>query len=139
GGRLEGIARAVVLFQQVLGAVKIHVDVEVLLDFRLDVGHLLDQRKFIDGLRVVGDRPIRIDCDRHRPHAEEAEGNQAEGTTSFTWRDSTDVNPLTSSGISAPASVPQEMIEASFHHCVGSGTMPATPSPSLGMMKYETK
>src|SRR5208283_5009512 len=28
GGRLEGIAGAVVLFQQVLGAVKIHVDVE---------------------------------------------------------------------------------------------------------------
>src|SRR5258706_610364 len=56
----------------------------------------------------------------------------AEVTTSFTWRDSTEVKALTSSGISAPASVPQEMIEASFHHCVVS-------PPRLGMILYETK
>src|ERR1700681_1495665 len=54
-----------------------------------------------------------------------------EVTTSSTWRDSTEVKALTSSGISAPASVPQEMIEASFHHCVLS-------PPRFGMMKYET-
>ena len=41
-----------------------------------------------------------------------------EVTTSFTWRESTEVKTLTNSGISAPASVPQEMIDASFHHCV---------------------
>ena len=60
-------------------AVEIHVNVEVLLDLRLDVGHLLDQREFIDGLCVVGHRAVGIDRDGHRPHAEEAEGNQAEG------------------------------------------------------------
>ena len=38
------------------------------------------------------------------------------------------VNTFTSSGISAPASVPQEMIEASFHHWLGS-------PPSSGMME----
>ena len=44
----------------------------------------------------------------------------AEITTSLTWRDSVEVKTLTSSGITAPASVPQEMIVASFHHWVGS-------------------
>src|SRR5271155_6272774 len=42
----------------------------------------------------------------------------AEVTTSFTCRDSVEVNTFTSSGITAPASVPQEMIDASFHHSV---------------------
>src|SRR5579884_293804 len=37
-------------------------------------------------------------------------------TTSPTWRDSTEVKTLTSSGMIAPASVPQEMIKESFHH-----------------------
>src|SRR5215469_5520138 len=54
----------------------------------------------------------------------------AETTTSFTCRDSTDVNAFTSSGMTAPAKVPQEMITASFHHCVLSW-------PSTGITKYE--
>ena len=78
-GGLEGVACAVVLFEQVLGAFKIHIDVEVFLDLGSNIRHLLDQRKFIDRLRIVGDRTIGIDRDRHRAHAEEAEGNQAEG------------------------------------------------------------
>src|SRR6476660_936893 len=54
----------------------------------------------------------------------------ADITTSFTCRDSVEVNAFTSSGISAPASVPHEIIVASFHHC--------EPSlPSAGIMKYE--
>src|SRR5271170_637421 len=53
-------------------------------------------------------RPDRIPSD--------APPSLDEVTTSFTCRDSTEVKTLTSSGISAPASVPQEMIEASFHH-----------------------
>ena len=52
-------------------------------------------------------------------------------TTSFTWRESTEVKTFTSSGIMAPASVPQEMMVASFHHCVES-------PPSDGMMSQET-
>src|SRR5690349_2548075 len=46
--------------------------------------------------------------------------SSAEVTTSLTWRDSVEVNTLTSSGIIAPASVPQEMMVASFHHCESS-------------------
>ena len=41
-------------------------------------------------------------------------------TTSLTWADSVEVKTLTSSGIIAPASVPQEMIVDSFHHSVPS-------------------
>ena len=58
---------------------KLTVDVEVFLDLGLDVGNLLDQRKFVDGLRVVGDRAVGIDGDGDRAHAQEAEGDQAEG------------------------------------------------------------
>ena len=55
----------------------------------------------------------------------------AELTTSLTWRDSVEVKTFTSSGMRAPASVPQEMIVASFHHWVAS-------PPRLGMMREET-
>src|SRR3954467_8526564 len=37
-------------------------------------------------------------------------------TTSFTCADSVEVNAFTNSGMTAPASVPQEMMLASFHH-----------------------
>src|SRR5262245_28409004 len=37
-------------------------------------------------------------------------------TTSLTWPEFIDVNTLTASGMIAPASVPHEMIVASFHH-----------------------
>src|SRR5712691_1766137 len=52
-------------------------------------------------------------------------------TTSCTWRDSVDVKTLTSSGMIAPASVPQVMIVESFHH------IEASP-PSVGMRTYDT-
>ena len=41
-------------------------------------GMLLDRRQLEDRLRVVGDRAVRVDRDRHRAHAEEAERDQAE-------------------------------------------------------------
>src|SRR5258707_9369957 len=41
-------------------------------------------------------------------------------TTSFTWAELIKVKTLTNSGMMAPASVPQEMIDASFHHSVAS-------------------
>src|SRR5881409_1460121 len=44
-----------------------------------DVGDLLDHQQLEHGLGVVGHRPVGIHGDRHRPHAEEAEGHQAEG------------------------------------------------------------
>src|SRR5450759_1099653 len=52
-------------------------------------------------------------------------------TTSRTCRDSVDVNTFTSSGMTAPASVPHEMMVASFHQSVG---LP----PSSGMIALET-
>src|SRR2546422_627222 len=55
-----------------------------------------------------------------------------EVTTSATWIESVEVNTLTSSGIIAPASVPHEMMVASFHHRVVS-------PPKLGTMMLETK
>src|SRR6185437_5130482 len=54
-----------------------------------------------------------------------------EVTISATWRESTEVKTLTSSGMIAPASVPQEMIAESFHQSVGS------PFRS-GMISFET-
>src|SRR5215469_14916928 len=41
-------------------------------------------------------------------------------TISRTWRELVDVNTFTNSGISAPASVPQLITVASFHHNVSS-------------------
>ena len=53
-----------------------------------------------------------------------------EVTTSCTWLDSTDVKILTSSGMMAPASVPQVMMVESFHHSV--------PSPRSAISTYDT-
>ena len=79
GRGFEGVARAVAFFQHVLGAVEIRLKVEFLLDLFLDVGDLLNQRKFIDRLGVVGYRAERIHGNRYRSHAQEAESHQAKG------------------------------------------------------------
>src|ERR1044071_5443827 len=52
-------------------------------------------------------------------------------TTAFTCAEFVEVKTLTSSGMIAPASVPQEMIVESFHH--------SEPSPSAGITSHETK
>src|SRR5687767_14002949 len=57
--------------------------------------------------------------------------SREEVTTSCTCRDSVEVNTFTSSGMIAPASVPQEMITASFHHSV---LFPA----NSGIVNHET-
>src|SRR5579863_8072322 len=54
-----------------------------------------------------------------------------EVTTSRTWADSVEVNTFTSSGISAPASVPHVMTVDSFHH------KDVSP-PNSGIMKEDT-
>ncbi len=54
---LKVLPSAIVFFQQVFGMLEVHVDVEILFEFRLDVRHLLNQRKFIDRLSVVSNRP----------------------------------------------------------------------------------
>ena len=52
-------------------------------------------------------------------------------TTSLTCADSVEVKTLTSSGITAPASVPQVMIVDSFHQSV--------PSPRSGISSQEAR
>src|SRR5215472_1803395 len=54
-----------------------------------------------------------------------------EVTTSSTWIESVEVNTLTNSGMIAPASVPQEMMVASFHQSVVSLSR-------LGITSFET-
>src|SRR6185437_3292009 len=61
----------------------------------------------------------------------EAPPSLDEVTTSPTWRDSTEVNTLTNSGMIAPAKVPQEMMSESFHHSEVS-------PPRSGMISLET-
>jgi hypothetical protein len=41
-------------------------------------GMRLDHRELVDRLRVVRDRPVRVDRDRDRAHAQEAERDEAE-------------------------------------------------------------
>src|SRR5207249_11197997 len=53
-------------------------------------------------------------------------------TTSRTCRDSTEVNTFTSSGITAPASVPQVITVESFHQSVGSPLR-------LGIISHDTR
>src|SRR5215472_7640388 len=61
----------------------------------------------------------------------DAPPSSEEVTTSRTWREPIRVNTFTSSGMMAPARVPQEMIMASFHHKLPS-------PPSSGMMSFDT-
>src|SRR6266545_1408783 len=51
-------------------------------------------------------------------------------TTSFTWPELVEVKTFTTSGMIAPASVPQVMIAESFHQSV--------PSPSSEMRSFDT-
>ena len=60
----------------------------------------------------------------------EAPPSLDDDTTSRTCADSVDVNTFTSSGMMAPASVPQVITVESFHHIV--------PSPELRDRRVET-
>ena len=78
GRGLEGIARAVVLFQVMLGLFEVHVEPEFLLELAADAGNLFDLAQLIHALRVVGHRTVGIHGDGHRPHAQESERHQTE-------------------------------------------------------------
>ena len=79
GRSLESVARTVILFEQVLGAVEVHRHVEVFLDFVHDVRNLLNQGELVNRLSIIRDWTVGIDGDRHRPHAQKAEGHKSEG------------------------------------------------------------
>src|SRR2546427_8247809 len=70
-------------------------------------------------LKLPATKPDRMFSD--------APPSRDEVTTSFTWPDSTEVKTFTSSGMIAPASVPQVITVDSFHQSV--------PSPRVGMRK----
>ena len=76
-----------------------------------------------NALKLPATKPDRMPSD--------APPSCAELTTSRTWRDSVEVNTFTSSGMTAPASVPQVMTVDSFHHSVLS-------PPMSGIIRYET-
>ncbi len=78
GRGLEGVARAVALFQLILGVFKVCVETEVAFDFFLDAFAAFNLAQLKDRLGVVGDRAVAVHGNRHRPHAEEAEGHEAE-------------------------------------------------------------
>ena len=67
--------------------------------------------------RIAMSKPIRAHVARHKTgkNVQRRASLREEATTSRTWRDSMDVNTLTSSGITAPASVPQVITLDSFH------------------------
>ena len=55
------------------------VEAEVALDLFLDAGDVLGLGQLEDRLGVVGHRAVAVDGDVDRAHAQEAEGDQAEG------------------------------------------------------------
>src|SRR5271165_2584236 len=75
-------------------------------------------------LKLPATRPDRILSD--------APPSRDDVTTSRTWLEFIDVNTFTSSGMIAPASVPQVMMEESFHQSVVSPLR-------LGMIWLETR
>ena len=79
---------------------------------------------------IPSQNALKLPAVRPERMLSEAPPSRDEMTTSFTWALSVDVKTLTSSGMTAPASVPQVMMTDSFHHCESS---PA----SSGMMKYD--
>ena len=79
GGGLEGVSRPILSLQEVLGHLPPGSEAELGLHLLVDVGQLLDGRQLVDALGVVGDRPVGVDGNRHRAHAEETEGHQTEG------------------------------------------------------------
>src|SRR6202034_3335264 len=52
-GCFKGVSCAVVGFEQVFRALEVDGDIEVFLEFRFDVGNLLNQRQLIHRLRIV--------------------------------------------------------------------------------------
>ena len=78
GGSLKRVARAVVGLEHFLGALEVDVDVVIFFQLLLNSWNSFDQRESVHGLRVVRDRAVRIDRDRDRPHAQEAESHQTE-------------------------------------------------------------
>ena len=77
-----------------------------------------------NALKLPATKPDRM--------SSEAPPSRADVTTSRTCAELVDVKTFTASGITAPASVPQVITVASFHHSVGS-------PPRSGMTNADTR
>jgi hypothetical protein len=60
------------------GGTEVEIEAEIPLDFLLNARNLLNGGQLIDRLGVVSDRAVAVHGDRHRPHAQKAEGDQPE-------------------------------------------------------------
>ncbi len=78
GRCLEGVARAVVLLELLLGVLEVRVEAKIGFDLFLHVLDTLDLAQFVHGLGVIRHRAVTIHGYGHRSHAQEAEGHQAE-------------------------------------------------------------
>ena len=75
---LERIAGPVIGLEQVLRALKVNGKVEIFLDLGLNVRYRLDQRQFVNGLRIIRDWTVGVDRDCDRSHPKESERHQSE-------------------------------------------------------------
>ena len=71
------VSRTVVGFEQILGALKVHVHVVIFFQLLLDVRNGFNLRELVHRLRVVGNWTIRIYGDGDGTHAEETKRYQA--------------------------------------------------------------
>src|SRR5207302_3431950 len=76
GGRLEGVASSIILLQQMLRALEPRIVSVVLLELLVNSWDLFDEGQLEDRLRVVRNRAIRVDRDRHRSHSQESERDE---------------------------------------------------------------
>src|SRR5687768_18606922 len=74
-----------------LAAVEIGIESEVPTDLLARPRLAGNRRELKNRLGVVGNRAIRIDGDRDRPHPQKAEGNQSEGK--YGWREHNRAQP----------------------------------------------
>src|SRR5262245_45502486 len=76
-------------------------------------------------------KPLKLPAVRPERMLSDGPPSRLDVTTSRVCRDSTEVKTFTSSGMIAPAKVPQVMMSDSFHHSVGS-------PPRLGISILDT-
>ena len=78
----EGVTRTIVFFQHEFGVIPLRGETVGALNFLVNSVDRFNAGKLVDGLRVVGHRAVRVDCDRHWPHSQETERHQAKGEDS---------------------------------------------------------
>ena len=76
-------------------------------------------------------RVVDVAIDLFAPGVSDEPPSRDDVTTSRTWAECTEVKTFTSSGMIAPASVPQVMTTDNFHHSDGS-------PPRFGIVNFDT-